>query len=213
MVRYGNFMMLVCITVSNVNTFVMYTPEYTPWENYPKNLYHREVMNPINVITEFFAIDWVFGHKKKLKKWRYYVTHDKCYGDKNHGPGTLLFTYELNTRLLEAVCLLYYNYVNGIVNKAVVSDLEVEREKDSLDWYPENLKQKELRNPYRAVKYLFRKIGLQQYRDYLKEWLYAALYISGGDDELRYKEIKKVYKMMLKLYSTAWLIYNREQKR
>ncbi|MDN3581469.1 hypothetical protein [Mucilaginibacter flavus] len=191
----------------------MYTPEYTPWENYPKSLYHKEMMNPLIVVTEFFAIDWVTGHKKKLKKWRYYVTHDKIFCDKNHGPGTLLFIYKLNIRLLEAISLLYYSYANSTINKTVVSDLEIEREKEKLDWYPKNLKQKELRNPYKAVKCLFRKMGLQQYRDYLEEWLYAALCVKGGDEELDCREIRKVNKKMLKLYSAAWLIYNREVKK
>ena len=191
----------------------MYTPEYAPWENYPKNLYYKEVMNPQCVVTEFFANDWVLGHKKKLKKWRYYVTHDKCYCDKNHGSGTLLFIYELNVRLLEALCLLYYNYANTTINHTVLSDLEVESEKNILDWYPKNLKEKEVRNPFKAIEKIFMKIGLQQHRDYLKEWLYAALYIKGGDDDLQYKEIKKIYKSLLKVYSVAWLIYNREQKK
>ena len=54
-----------------------------------------------------------------------------------------------------------------------------------------NLKKKEMLNPFKAIKNIFMKIGLQQHREYLKEWLYAALYIKGGDDDLQYKEIKK----------------------
>ncbi|AMR31539.1 hypothetical protein A0256_08920 [Mucilaginibacter sp. PAMC 26640] len=62
------------------------------------------------------------------------------------------------------------------------------------------------------MKRVFKKITLHQYRDQLQEWLYAALYTKAGDDELRYKETQKVYKMMFKVYSAVWLIYHRACK-
>ncbi len=178
------------------------------WESSIKKLKYNEVANPLSVIREFFAIDWVYGHKKKLKKWRYFVTHDKCYCDKNHGAGSLLFTYDMNIRLLESCYLLdSYRAANF-----VVTDAEAEKEKCELDWYPKNLTKKELLNPVKIMKRVFKKISLHQYRDQLHEWLYAALYTKGGDDELHYKEIQKVYKMMLKVYSAVWLIYHRACK-
>jgi len=177
-----------------------------PWESSIKTLKYQAVVTPLSVVNEFFAVDWVYGHKKKLKKWRYFVTHDKCYCDKNHGAGSLLFTYDLNIRLLESCYLLCY--AERAAN-FFVTDAEIEKEKRELDWYPKNLKSKELLNPVNTLKRTFKKIPINPFRDQLHEWLYAALYIKGGDDELQYKEIRKVYKMMLKVYSAVWLIYHR----
>lgn len=180
-----------------------------PWENSFKKLKYNEVANPLSVINEFFAVDWVYGHKKKLKKWRYFVTHDKCYCDKNHGAGSLLFTYDMNVRLLESCYLLYY--ADRTAN-FVITDAAAKKERSGIDWYPKNLKSKELLNPMKTLKLVFKKKSINQYRDQLHEWLYAALYKKGGDDELNHKEIQKVYKTMLKVYSTVWLIYHRASK-
>ncbi|RVU00279.1 hypothetical protein EOD41_12405 [Mucilaginibacter limnophilus] len=177
-----------------------------PWESSIKQLKYREVVNPLLVINEIFVVDWVYGHKKKLKKWRYFVTHDKSYCDKNHGAGSLLFTYDLNIRLLESCYLLYHADTTGNI---VITATEVEKEKLELDWYPKNLTKKELLNPLKTMRDVFKKTGIDQYRDQLHEWLYAALYVKGGNDELHYKEIRKVHRMMLKVYSAVWLIYHR----
>ncbi|WP_454804247.1 hypothetical protein [Mucilaginibacter phyllosphaerae] len=115
-----------------------------PWESSIKKLKYNEVANPLSVISEFFAIDWVYGHKKKLKKWRYFVTHDKSYCDKNHGAGSLLFTYDMNIRLLESCYLLYY--ADRAAN-FVITDAEAEKEKCVLDWYPKNLTKKRTAKP------------------------------------------------------------------
>ncbi len=190
----------------------MFFGRYAPWENYPKKLRYFEVVNPLVVITDFFSANLLGGHYKKLKKWRHYVLKDKVYKDKRHGPGSLLFTYDMNVRLLEAAYLLYYNDRIAKNEKVIVSITELEAEKKLLDDFPENLSYKEMHDPYQAFKKVFRKISLQQYRDYLHEWLYAALYIKGGKDELEADDIKLVYKNMLKLYSAVWLIYQRENK-
>lgn len=112
----------------------------------------------------------------------------------------------MNIRLLESCYLLYY------ANRAtdlVITAAEAQKEKRELDWYPKNLKSKELLNPKKTLKLVFKRTSINQFRDQLNEWLYAALYTKGGDDELHYKEIQEVYKTMLKVYSAVWLIYYR----
>jgi len=190
----------------------MFFGQYAPWENYPKKLRHFEVVNPLAVITDFFSANLLGDHHKKLKKWRIYAVKDKVYKDKRHGPGSLLFFYDMNVLLLEAAYLLYYN--DGIAKneKVIVSAIELEVERKLWEDFPENLSHKEMNDPYQAVKKVFRKISLQQYREYLHEWLYAALYSKGGNDELEADDIKVVYKNLLKLYSAAWLIFQRENK-
>ena len=190
----------------------MYSVKYAPWEHYPKKLRHHEVVNPISVLDDFFSVDLLNGHFSKLKNWRYYVLHDKFYNDERHGPGSLLFTYDQNVRLLEATYLLYYHDSTSTVKNAIVGVDELKTERKLWDDFPENLSYKEMHNPYAALKKIFRKMPLQKYRDYLHEWLYAALYIKGGNDELEADEIKLVYRNMLKLYSAAWLIHKRANK-
>jgi len=170
------------------------------------------MVNPLVVLDGFFSANLLSGHCGKLKNWRYYVVHDKVYKDEQHGPGSLLFIYDLNLKLLEACYLLYYhNIAAGIKIKIVTVD-ELKEERELWDDFPENLSYKEMHNPYAVLKKVFRKIPLQKYRDYLHEWLYAALYIKGGNDELEADEIKLVYRNMLRLYSVAWLIYKRVNK-
>ncbi len=190
----------------------MFFGRYAPWESYPKKLSHFEVVNPLVVITDFFSANLLGGHRKKLKKWLHYAVKDKVYKDKRHGPGSLLFFYDLNVRLLEAAYLLYYNDRIAKNEKVIVSATQLEVERKLWEDFPENLSHKEMHGPYQAFKKVFRKISLQRYRDYLHEWLYAALYIKGGNDELEADEIKLVYKNMRKLYSAVWLIYHRENK-
>ncbi len=90
----------------------MYNGTYAPWEHYPKTLRHYEVENPMSVVVDFFSADSVKGHSRRLKEWRYYVVNDEHYDEKRHGPGTLLFIYDLNLRILEAMYLLLINYKN-----------------------------------------------------------------------------------------------------
>lgn len=35
-----------------------------PWESSIQKLKYHEVANPLSVISEFFAVDWVYGHIK-----------------------------------------------------------------------------------------------------------------------------------------------------
>ncbi len=37
------------------------------WESSIKKLKYHDVVNPLLVISDFFAVDWIYGHIKKLK--------------------------------------------------------------------------------------------------------------------------------------------------
>jgi hypothetical protein len=187
----------------------MYPTSYVPWENCPKKLYHHEVIDPFSVLIDFFGIDDLEGHHNKLKQWRYFLNRNQAYKDEKFGPGSLLFTYDQNIRLLEVAFLLEYKDSITADKKPVISVADLETERKTLDDFPDNLSDKELHNPYAAIRKVFSKASLQRHRDYLHEWLYGALYIKGGCCDLEEFEMKLIYKNMKKLYAATCLIYNR----
>lgn len=188
----------------------MYNGTYAPWEHYPKNLRHYEVENPMSVVVDFFSADSVKGHSRRLKEWRYYVVNDEHYDEKRHGPGTLLFIYDLNLRILEAMYLLLLNYKNFSYQRKQVTEEQLENEKEQWEYYPKNLSLKEQLEPYKAVKKVFKKIKPQEYRDQLHEWSHVALYNNADVEALHAGEVISVYENLIKLYSAAWMICQRE---
>jgi HEPN domain-containing protein len=188
----------------------MYNGTYAPWEHYPKTLRHYEVENPMSVVVDFFSADSVKGHGRRLKEWRYYVVNDEHYDEKRHGPGTLLFIYDLNLRILEAMYLLLLNYKNFSYQRKQLTEEQLEEEREQWEYYPKNLSLKEQIEPYKAIKKVFKKIKPQEYRDYLHEWSHAALYNKADVEGLYAGEVIAVYENLIKLYSAAWLICQRE---
>lgn len=187
----------------------MYLGTIAPWEQYPKHLRFSEIVNPLKVITDFFSSGWPNDHRQDLKEWRYYVLNDKSYKDK-HGPGHVLFIYDQTVQLIEALHLLLLKNSDRWPRLQDVTEEQMDEEKKDWIYFPKNLSAKELANPYKAIKKCFKKISPQEYRDYLKEWLHAALYNSAADETLMAGEIIDVYDNIRKLYSAAWLIYQRE---
>jgi HEPN domain-containing protein len=192
---------------------IMYNGTYAPWEHYPKNLRHYEVENPMSVVSDFFSADSVKGHSKRLKEWRHYVVNDEHYDEKRHGPGTLLFIYDLNLRILEAMYLLLVNCKRFSYRQDKVTEEQMEEEKELWEYYPANLSLKEQLEPYKAVKKVFKKITPQEYRDQLHEWSHVALYNNADVESLYAGEVINVYENLIKLYSAAWLIFQRESSR
>ncbi|SDP86284.1 HEPN domain-containing protein [Mucilaginibacter sp. OK268] len=188
----------------------MYTGTYAPWEHYPKTLRHYEVENPLAVVADFFSADSVKGHTKRLKEWRYYVVNNEHYKDERHGPGSLLFIYDFNLRILEAMYLLLINHQQFSYRKKKLTKAQLEEEKERWTYFPKNISRKEQLDPYKAVKKVFSKIKPQEYRDYLHEWSHAALYNKADDEGLYAGEVIMVYENLIKLYAAAWLIHQRE---
>jgi len=183
---------------------------YAPWEHYPKTLRYFEIENPISVIVDFFSADSVIGHGRILKQWRYYVINSKHYDDKRHGPGTILFIYDFNMRLLEAMYLLLMNYKKFSYRCTIVSEEQLVEEREKWEYFPKNLALKDQINPYRSVKKIFKKISPQEYRDQLHEWLRVALSNNTDVESLHAGEVIAVYENLLQLYSVAWIILQRE---
>ena len=212
MVRYGDlfrYSFVLPVNGGRCKKSIMYNGTYAPWEHYPKTLRHYEVENPMSVVVDFFSADSVNGHGKRLKEWRYFVVNDEHYDEKRHGPGTLLFIYDLNFRILEAMYLLLINYQRFSYQQDKITEEKLEEEKELWEYYPKNLSLKEQLEPYKAVKKVFKKITPQEYRDQLHEWSHVALYNNADVESLYAGEVINVYENLIKLYSAAWLICQR----
>jgi HEPN domain-containing protein len=184
--------------------------KYAPWEHYPKTLTHAEMMDPLSVVEDFFSSDSVKGHGKRLKEWRHYTINYLYYNDERWGPGPLLFTYDINLKLLEAVYLLYCDYQNYAYRRKRPSDEQLHNERERWAYFPGKLSHKELIEPYKAVKKIFKKFSPQQYRDCLHEWLHSALYRKPDFEGLNANDVVSVYESLMKLYSAAWVINQRD---
>ncbi len=186
-----------------------YLGNIAPWEQYPKHLRFSEVMNPLKVVINFFSSGWPKDHRGDLKEWRYYVLNDKYYKDQ-HGAGHILFIYDQNVQLIEALHLLLLKNKDRWPRLEDITEEQITKEKSDWIYFPKNLSAQELANPYKAVKKCFKKISPQEYRDYLHEWLHTALYNNAADETMMAGEIIEVYENIRKLYSAAWLIHQRE---
>jgi hypothetical protein len=187
----------------------MYYGPYAPWEHYPKNLRHSEVLNPLIVVADFFDAASPKEHIARLRRWHHYVIYHNHFKDKRHGMSKLLSIHDENIRLLEAMDLLLLSYT---VSREQDICITVERlivEKESWKYFPYNLSEKHLISPYKAVAKVFKQIPPQQYREHLNEWLHAALSKHPIDENIEASEVYTVLDNLLKLYAAAWLIFKR----
>jgi hypothetical protein len=188
----------------------MYCGVYAPWDHYPKFLRQSEIRNPLIPLKGFFDANDVEGHFEKLKKWRHYVVNFEHYNDERFGPGNLLYDYELNIRLLECLYILFLDYQEHQYILAKIREGQLASEKEEWDWYPNDLTTEELLNPYLVVKAVFDEMQPEQFRDHLWEWINAALSSNAIDESVSPGEVITVYEHIKKMYSAAWLIFQRE---
>jgi hypothetical protein len=193
-----------------LNELVMYCGIYAPWDHYPKFLRQSEVRNPLIPLKGFFDANDVDGHFTKLKRWRHYVVNSEHYNDERFGPGYLLCDYELNIRLLECLYILLLDYEEQSYSYPKVTEDQLTSEKEEWAWYPSDLTKKELLNPYLVIKAAFDEIQPEAFRDHLWEWISAALSMNAIDEFKSPGEIIAVYEYLVKMYSAAWLIVQRD---
>jgi HEPN domain-containing protein len=186
----------------------MYDRTYAPWEHYPKTLTQHEIQNPLTVISDFFSSDSLKGHAKRLNQWRNFVVSEQFYSDERFGPATLLYLYDLNLKLMEAMYLLFIEDQNTYGNNTITEE-QLEQEKAEWRHFPKNLSVKELTDPYKAIKKVFKGISPQQYRDYLHEWIHYAFYNRADNESMYAGELITVYENLLKLHAAAWMVFQR----
>jgi HEPN domain-containing protein len=193
---------------------LMYIGTYAPWENAPKLLRHDEMMHPLRVVIDFFEIDDVEGHRKHLKEWRDVAVSSEYYVNERNGPGVLLYVWEEHVKLMEAMFLLWHEHRNKSWQYKPVDQEQLAKEKRTWNYFPANVDEKRLANPYLIVAKFFEKFSLAIYRDHLYEWLDMALSRTDNRDPyLDAEEVITVYENMQKLHVAAWIICQRHSDR
>ncbi len=183
------------------------TPQF-----YPKYLSEYEINSPLSVLADFYSVDWLPGHLKKLLDWRKSVIEDNYYSKPDDSPATLLFTHQLNARLVEALYLLSHTKQAVKLAKRIHIHYSEQLKQEEKEWvhYPQLLSCAELINPYMAIQQCFDVYTINQYRAFLYEWLETGLSNHAADETLEPSDIIYFYEHMQKLYEAAWIIRQRE---
>lgn len=184
----------------------MNTHTFNEWEIYPFHLTTEEINKPLLVIADFFHDDWLPNQLERLKTWRDFVLMEAYYLDEKRSPVGLLLFYKLNVRLIEAL------YLFSGINKDL--PFHSAGEPGPLEegfWrdYPTNLGEAELNDPNIVISNFFKAYTIQQYREHLYEWLEHALSSKAVREFITTNDLVKVYENLQKLYSAAWMIYQR----
>ncbi|WP_184549405.1 hypothetical protein [Mucilaginibacter sp. FT3.2] len=203
----ANFVSLV--NAGRFNDLVMYCGVYAPWDHYPKFLRQSEVGDSMKVLTDFFDISDIERYLERLKRWQHHAANCAYSEDKDFMPCDLLFYYELNVRLLESLFILLLKDQNQAFVSDHISEEQLAEEKRNWNWYPDNLERDELLNPYLVIECAFKEINPAQFRDYLWKWLKAALSEDTINELVLPGGVIKVYDHLVKLYSAAWIIFQR----
>ncbi|GAB2690536.1 hypothetical protein GCM10027037_11980 [Mucilaginibacter koreensis] len=180
---------------------------------HPRYLDQDEVNEPFKVIRDFFAADWLPGHLESLLEWRRYVIEEGYYTDQHkRSPAGLLFTHQLNARLIEAIYLISRTKRALKLAGAIHINFEVQLQQEEQEWlhYPIYLSSVERINPYFAISNFFKVYTVDQYLDLLYEWLETGLSNHSADEFLDTSDVIYLYENVQKLYEAAWVIKQRE---
>ncbi|MBD1384602.1 HEPN domain-containing protein [Mucilaginibacter rigui] len=187
--------------------------QYDVQNFYPRYLDQDEVNDPLKVISDFFSADWLPGHLESLLEWRKYVIEEIYYTDEHKkSPAGLLFTHQLNARLVEAVYLISRTRRALKLADAIHINFDVQLKQEEQEWlhYPIYLSSVERINPYLAISNFFKVYTVAQYLDLLYEWLETGLSNYSANEFLDTSDVIYFYENMQKLYEAAWIIRQRE---
>ena len=194
------------------NAIAMETGNLNTRGFYARFLDQDEFNNPLMVIRDFFHADWLPGHLEALLEWRKYVIEEGYYkGDRNN-PAGLLYTHRLNARLVEAVYVLSKIKRAKNLADAIHINFDEQLQQEEREWlhYPVYLSSVERINPYLAISNFFKAYSVDQYLDFLYEWLETGLSKDAVDESLDVSDIIYFYENMQKLYEAVWIIRQRE---
>lgn len=167
----------------------------------------RELTVPMEVIDLFFNAGHPKEHCKDLRKWRYHVINEEQFKSR-FGASHVFANYEETILLIKAANSLLEHY-KVLSDCTSVAKMDIVKERNKWDYYPNNLKKKSLLKPSKVIVKFFKEISFNRYTEMLHEWLHLALSNKAAHETLSPKEIIDVYANLKKLYSAIWLIHRR----
>lgn len=187
--------------------------QYDVQNFYPKYLDQDEVHDPFKVIIDFFSADWLPGHLESLLEWRKHVIEEGYYIDQHKkSPAGLLYTHQLNARLVEAVYLISRTKRALKLAEAIHINFDKQLKQEEKEWlhYTVYLSPVERINPYLAISNFFKCYNVNQYLGFLYEWLETGLSNHTANEFFHTSDVIYFYENMQKLYEAAWIIKQRE---
>ena len=180
------------------------------YQHYPLHLQQHEVNDPMLVLTDFFLSDRLPGHSYKLKKWRDHVIGENYFIGKHANPGDLLMIYRDVVRLIEAAFLL--NKLGEDFDHVQLDQANFEEsiaaERNEWECHARHLNRKQLASPIRVIRKFCKAYSLNEYREYLHEWLIFGLSKHACMD-LEPFDLITVYENLQILFEACWLIHQR----
>jgi HEPN domain-containing protein len=198
---------------ADTNPIAMDLKQYDTENFHPRYLDQDQINDPLKVISDFFSADWLPGHLEKLLEWRKYVIEEGYYkDDQKKSPAGLLYTHELNARLVEAVYLISRTKRALKLTGVVHINFERQLQEEEQNWlhYPIYLSPVEKINPYFSISNLFKVYTVDRYLHFLYEWLEIGLSNHAVDEFIETSDVIYFYENMQKLYEAAWIIKQRE---
>lgn len=172
------------------------------------NTFNLKEIKFLDSLQEFFGIRTVINHLTFIDKWMELLLGGKLH-KKWTKPGDLYFFYE-KVEGLFAVSHQLQETLEGHVtfeeNITVKNDL-LSTEKQTLDYFPYQLKEQELLNPVKAIRAVFKKHNLSYYQQMLQEWIVEGLNNNYTTDNAVC--IIPLYNNAKKLIMACWLIHER----
>ncbi len=190
----------------------MFDIKINEWDNSPINLSPEEIENPLLVLDDFFSSDWLPGKYEDLLRWRKFILADESFVDQNGHVSSILFSYKLNVKLVDACYLILEGFKSSksVFGAAVAKNIEqISYERESWRDFPNLLAEELVTNPFIILEQFFETFSLPSFRSLLYEWLEAGLSKDAIGEFMEASDIFAVYENLQSLYGAAWLIYQR----
>ncbi|RZK60027.1 MAG: hypothetical protein EOO91_02985 [Pedobacter sp.] len=158
-------------------------------------------------IQEFFGTRTVINHLIFIDKWMELLLGGKS-SKKWTKPADIYFFYERIEDLFETSYQLHHSTdgFEALQTSAKVDESFLETEKQTLTYFPYQLKEQELLNPLKAIRAVFKKQHLHYHQQILREWVGEGLnnYAAGNADY-----IIPLYSNVKRLVNACWLVHER----
>jgi hypothetical protein len=180
---------------------------YVPWEHYPKFLLFHEIRDPYRALSDVF---WGEPERNRLmlEQLKTFAMSDTYYHGGSEGPAKLVQAVSEWVRMIEICYILWLDRKtpDDWDRAEVVEGWALNFAKNNWTYFPDDLSYEEQINPYIVFRRIFSYISLQDLRDFLHHWFYAAL----RNEALKVEEFEGnmpgLYDDLLKFHSAAYLV-------